>query len=30
LAEVLGAPLVTADAKLAAAPGLRCDVEVLA
>lgn len=30
LAEVLGAPLVTADAKLAGASGLRCNVEVLA
>lgn len=29
LAEMLGAPLVTADSKLAAAPGLRCSVEVL-
>ena len=29
LAEMLGAPLVTADSKLAAAPGLRCIVEVL-
>jgi predicted nucleic acid-binding protein len=29
LAEALGAVLVTADARLAAAPGLRCDVEVL-
>ena len=30
LAEALGVPLVTADARLASAPGLRCDVEVLA
>jgi predicted nucleic acid-binding protein len=30
LAEVLGAPLLTADAKLAGAPGLRCEVELLA
>jgi predicted nucleic acid-binding protein len=30
LAEALGVPLVTADARLANAPGLRCDVEVLA
>ena len=29
LAEVLGAPLLTADTKLAGAPGLRCTVEVL-
>lgn len=29
LAEVLRVPLVTADARLAAAPGLRCDVQVL-
>jgi predicted nucleic acid-binding protein len=29
LAEALGALLVTADARLAAAPGLRCDVELL-
>lgn len=30
LAEVLGVTLVTADARVAAAPGIRCDVEVLA
>lgn len=30
LAEALGVPLVTADARLASAPGIRCDVEVLA
>jgi predicted nucleic acid-binding protein len=29
LAEVLGAPLVTADARLAAAPGPRCTFELL-
>ena len=29
LAELLDAPLVTADRKLANAPGLRCQVEVL-
>jgi len=29
LAELLDAPLVTADGKLAKAPGIRCDVEVL-
>lgn len=29
LAEQLGAPLVTFDARLAAAPGLRCEIEVL-
>ena len=29
LAEMLDAPLVTADTKLAGAPGLRCTVEVL-
>lgn len=29
LAELLGAALVTADEKLAGAPGLRCTVEVL-
>ena len=29
LAELLGAPLVSADRKLANAPGLRCQVEVL-
>lgn len=29
LAEILGAPLLTADARLSKAPGLRCDVEVL-
>lgn len=30
LAEVLDAPLVTGDARIAGAPGLRCSVEVLA
>ena len=30
LAEVRGVTLVTADARIAAAPGIRCDVEVLA
>ena len=30
LAELLGAPRVTADAKVAGAPGVRCTVEVLA
>lgn len=30
LAEVLGAPLLTADARLARAHGLRCTVELLA
>ena len=30
LAEVLGSPLLTADARLAGAPGLRCEVELLA
>jgi predicted nucleic acid-binding protein len=30
LAELLGVTLVTADARLASAPGVRCDVEVLA
>lgn len=30
LAEALGVPLVTADARLASAPGIRCDVEVVA
>ncbi len=30
LAEALDAPLVTTDARLARAPGIRCDVEVLA
>lgn len=30
LAEVLGAPLLTADARLATAPGIRCGVELLA
>lgn len=29
LAEVLGCPLVTADARLARAPGLTCEVSVL-
>ena len=29
LAEVLGVPLVTADRRLAAAPGMRCRVELL-
>jgi predicted nucleic acid-binding protein len=29
LAETLGCPLVTADGRLARAPGTRCDVEVL-
>jgi predicted nucleic acid-binding protein len=29
LAEAIGVPLVTADRRLANAPGLRCDVEVL-
>lgn len=29
LAEVLGGPLVTADGRLARAPGLRCNVEVV-
>ena len=29
LAEALGAPLVTADARLSKAPGVRCAVEVL-
>ncbi len=29
LAERLGVTLVTADARLARAPGIRCDVEVL-
>jgi len=29
LAELLGAPLVTADAKLAATPGPTCAIEVL-
>jgi predicted nucleic acid-binding protein len=29
LAEALGAPLVTADVRLARAPGVRCHVEVL-
>lgn len=28
-AELLPAPLLTADAKLAAAPGVRCDIEVV-
>ncbi|MFN8108406.1 MAG: type II toxin-antitoxin system VapC family toxin [Thermoleophilia bacterium] len=30
LAEVLGLTLVTADARAATAPGLRCDIEILA
>lgn len=30
LAEVLGAPLVTADARLAGVPGVRAEVEVVA
>lgn len=29
LAEVLGCPLLTADARLARAPGIKCDVKVL-
>jgi predicted nucleic acid-binding protein len=29
LAEALGVPLLTADARLADAPGIRCDVELL-
>jgi predicted nucleic acid-binding protein len=29
LAELLGAPLVTADARLAKAPSLKCAVEIL-
>lgn len=29
LAEALGCPLVTADARLARAPGIRCEVEVV-
>ena len=29
LAELLDAPLVTADRKLANAPGIRCQVEVV-
>ncbi len=29
LAEILGVTLVTADARLSRAPGLRCDVELL-
>lgn len=29
LAEALGCPLVTADARLAAAPGVRCEIVVL-
>ena len=29
LAEALGVPLLTADTRLANAPGIRCDVEVL-
>lgn len=30
LAEALGAPLLTADARMASAPGIRCEVEILA
>jgi predicted nucleic acid-binding protein len=30
LAEVMRAPLLTADARLARAPGIRCEVQVLA
>ena len=30
LAEILRIPLLTADRRLAAAPGIRCDVEVIA
>jgi len=30
LAEELGCPLLTADARLARAPGIRCEVTVLA
>jgi predicted nucleic acid-binding protein len=30
VAEALEVPLLTADARIAAAPGLRCDVELLA
>lgn len=29
LAEAVGSPLVTADRRLASAPGIRCDVELL-
>ena len=29
LAEALGVPLLTADARLANAPGIRCEVELL-
>lgn len=29
LAEALGAPLLTADARMASAPGIRCEVEIL-
>jgi predicted nucleic acid-binding protein len=29
LAEALGVPLLTADARLASAPGIRCEVELL-
>ena len=29
LAELLDAPLVTADARLAGAPGVRCDVQLI-
>ena len=29
LAEALGVPLLTADTRLANAPGIRCDVELL-
>ena len=30
LAEALGAPLLTADARMASAPGIRCAVEIVA
>ncbi len=29
LAEALGVPMLTADARLARAPGIRCDIEVI-
>ncbi len=29
LADALGCPLLTADARIARAPGIRCDIEVL-
>lgn len=29
LAEALGAPLLTTDRRLAAAPGLACEIEVI-